>query len=225
MCGRYTLSDPGDLIEELGVQTRFTFKPRYNIAPTQQAPAVRMRKDGQGREVAMLRWGLVPFWAQDLAIGSRMINARSETAAEKPSFRNALKDRRCLLLTDGFYEWKKLEAKNKQPYHIHRADRKPFVFAGLWERWSKDPEIGPVETFTILTTEPNAKIAELHDRMPVILQPEAWDFWLDPSVKDSRALSECLRPCPDDFLDFTPVSRMVNSPANDVPQCLEPVQF
>lgn len=224
MCGRYTLSDPGDLLTELGVQTELELTPRYNIAPTQNAAVVRATSDGK-RELALLRWGLVPSWAQDLKIGSRMINARSETVAEKPSFRQALRRRRCVIPSDGFYEWKKIDAKTKQPYLIHFKERRPFVFAGLWESWSKDPDLGTVETFTIITTEANEKVTELHHRMPVILPHQAWDLWLDPSVQDGDALTELLTPWAGNDIEFTAVSRMVNSPANDVPQCVEPVRY
>lgn len=223
MCGRYTLTRPGELLNELSVEPPSEgLEPRYNIAPTQNAPTVRTRRDDDSRELVQLRWGLVPFWAKDLAIGNRMINARSESVAEKPSFKSALRSRRCLVLTDGFYEWKKMPA-GKQPYHIHFPERRPFAVAGLWDRWKGDPS-GPIESFTILTTQANDTIAELHNRMPVILGPEAWDLWLDRGVEDSDRLCQLLVPYAGADLLLTPVNRRVNSPRNDGPECLEPLR-
>lgn len=228
MCGRYTLSDPGDLLTDLGVEaTNLELQPRYNIAPTQRVPVVRQQPDGDDgepgpRELVPLRWGLVPFWAKDLAIGNRMINARGETVAEKPAFRAALKKRRCLIPTNGFYEWAK-EDGAKQPYFIHLRDRRAFVFAGLWESWSKGPE-DPVETFTIITTEANDAVRPLHHRMPVILGPDAWDLWLDPAENDRDALTHLLQPWADDDIAYEAVSRMVNSPRNEGPELLEPIR-
>lgn len=219
MCGRYTLSDPGDLLEELAVQTTAQLTPRFNIAPTQEVLAVR--QDDSGRHSVGLRWGLIPFWAKDASIGQRMINARSETVAEKPSFKHALKRRRCLIPADGFYEWVKA-GKAKQPYFIHFAERRPFVFAGLWEIWKKGPE--PVESCTILTTDANQDIQPVHHRMPVILEGEKRDAWLDPDIEDSDLLTTLLDPLPEGCLHLTPVSTLVNSPRNDVAQCLEPIE-
>lgn len=229
MCGRYTLSDPGDILTELEVDAELLeaglderlpdWAPRYNIAPTQNAPVVRTTRGGP-REVAWMRWGLVPSWAKDASIGNRMINARAETAADKPSFRVPLRRKRCAVLADGFYEWKKTSG-GKQPYHIHLRELRPFVMAGLWDRWTKGSG-DPLESFTILTTSPNPKVAELHDRMPVILRREAWDLWLDPSIEDADVLTEVLGAYPEEGMDFYPVSKMVNSPANDQPACLAP---
>ena len=227
MCGRYTLSDPGDLLDELGVKNPgWDLSPRYNIAPTQGVAAVRSAPDGPGmgqRELVALHWGLVPFWAKEKSIGNRMINARGESLAEKPSFRNALRRRRCLILADGFYEWAKVQG-GKQPYHIHLRDHRPFVFAGLWEQWNKGPE-GPLESCTIITTEANERIRPLHHRMPVILDGDARDLWLDPSVDDSGLLSTVLNPYDDDPIELTPVSRLVNNPRNETPDCLKPVEL
>ncbi len=220
MCGRYTLSHPGDLLTELGVEHTEPIRARYNVAPTQKRPAVRTAADGS-RELAPLRWGLIPFWAKDIKIGNRMINARSETVASKPAFRASFKRKRCAVLADGFYEWKKVEG-GKQPYHIHMKDRRPFVFAGLWDRWDKGP-IEPIESFTILTTRPNDKVAFVHDRMPVILPPEAIDAWLDPGLNDGSRLADLLQPFDADEMELTPVSKMVNRPSNDAPQCIDPV--
>ncbi|MCP3911919.1 MAG: SOS response-associated peptidase, partial [Actinomycetia bacterium] len=173
MCGRYTVTRPSDLLTELGVETTEPLEASYNVAPTQKVPVVRattgvVPEAGETkREAVNLRWGLIPFWAKDIKIGNRMINARSETVATKPAFRNSLRRKRCAILADGFYEWKKVEG-GKQPYLIHLKDNRPFVFAGLWDCWSKGP-IDPIESFTILTTSPNDKVKELHNRMPVIL--------------------------------------------------------
>ncbi|MCP4664326.1 MAG: SOS response-associated peptidase [bacterium] len=220
MCGRYTLTDPGDLVEELEVESPTQeLAPRYNIAPTQDAPVVRIGGEGE-RELALLRWGLIPSWAKEAAIGNRMINARSETVAEKPSFRTALRRRRCGVLADGFYEWRKTGGA-KQPYHIHLTDCRPFVMAGLWERWTRGPQ--PIETFTIITTRANDKVSEVHGRMPVILDPRHYPLWFDPQVEDSGRLAAVLGPYDDAEMELTPVSRLVNSPANDVPQCVAPI--
>lgn len=222
MCGRYTLSRPGDLLTELGVETTEPLEARYNIAPTQKVPAVRATPEAP-RELVHLRWGLIPFWAKDIKIGNRMINARSETVAEKPAFRTSLRRKRCAILADGFYEWKKT-ADGKQPFHIHLEDQKPFVFAGLWDRWDKGP-IDPIESFTILTTSPNDKVAELHNRMPVILTPEALELWLDPTIDDAARLLPLLVPYPAEQIRFAPVSKMVNRPANNVPECMQPIDI
>ncbi len=227
MCGRYTLSDPGDLLDELGVQNPgWDLSPRYNIAPTQGVAAVRTAPEGPAmgqRELVALHWGLVPFWAKEKSIGNRMINARGESLAEKPSFRNALRRRRCLILADGFYEWAKVQG-GKQPYHIHLRDHRPFVFAGLWEQWNKGPE-GPLESCTIITTEANERIRPLHHRMPVILDGDARDLWLDPDVDDSGLLTTVLKPYDDETIELTPVSRLVNNPRNETPDCLKSVEL
>lgn len=218
MCGRYTVSDPGQIIEDLQVDTLgATLEPRYNVAPTQDVPVIRQTPAGE-RHLGFLRWGLIPFWAKDPSIGNRLINARSETVTEKPSFRAAVKKRRCLVITDGFYEWKKVPG-GKQPYHIHMPDRRPFAVAGLWERWSKGEH--PIESCTLLTTEPNAVMADIHNRMPVILEGEAREFWLDPSITDGDAFEPILKPF-DGELVPTPVSRLVNNPRNDSPECVIP---
>jgi putative SOS response-associated peptidase YedK len=177
-----------------------------------------------------MQWGLIPSWAKDPSIGSRMINARGETAAEKPSFRSAFKRRRCLVPASGFYEWKKLnEVKGKggraakQPFYIYRADEQPLVMAGLWESWN-DPEIGkPLVTYSILTTDANAQLRELHDRMPVILEPEHFDAWLDPEQEDAASLQSLLKPAAAGVLAMHPVSTRVNSPKNDEASLLEPI--
>ncbi len=199
--------------------------PRYNICPTQSATCVRISSNGQP-EAIDLRWGLVPFWAKELKIGARMINARSETVATKPAFRAAYKSRRCLVLADGFYEWKK-DGSQKQPHYISRRDDAFFCMAGLWESWkdkSNDTlDDAVIETCTILTTESNATMASLHDRMPVILHRDTFDFWLDPEFSDSGQLEKILVPLATDDLRTYPVSKMVGKPINDSPECIEPI--
>jgi putative SOS response-associated peptidase YedK len=190
--------------------------PSYNVAPTQQVAAVL--EDEGGRRLEMLRWGLVPSWAVDSDIGSRMINARSETAPEKPSFRRAFRGRRCLIPADGFYEWKREEG-GKQPYYFRMQDGRPFAFAGLWESWDKGD--GTLRTCTILTTRANPVLEGIHDRMPVILPRDAYNAWLDPDA-DREELGELMIPYPHDDLEAYPVSRFVNSPRNNDERCVEP---
>ena len=218
MCGRYTLKTPVEtLAEEFGITGPLPEVPtRFNVAPTQEVAAV-LEEDEQ-RKLEMLRWGLIPSWADDPAIGNRMINARSETAAQKPSFRSAFRKRRCLVLADGFYEWQKT-ASGKQPYYIRMGDGSPFAFAGLWESWGKYGE--EVRSCTILTTEANGLVGEIHHRMPVILSAEEYDLWLDPDMGEAEPLLDLLRPYPDDVMEAYPVSRFVNSPSNDSEQCVE----
>jgi len=218
MCGRFALLvDASVLADVFDVEPPRDLKPRFNIAPTQDVPVVRSDAKGS-RECAMLRWGLVPSWAKDDKIGARMINARSETAAEKPSFGSAIKTRRCLVPCSGFYEWVK-GAEGKQPHFIHFADARVFAFAGLWERWSKS-ESGPLDTFTILTSAPNELIADLHDRMPVILPPDAYAEWLEPRPLDSDRLRNLVVPHPAEGMEVYPVTTHVNRPANDDPECI-----
>lgn len=218
MCGRYLLHTPLDVLQgTFGFAERPNLQPRYNIAPTQTVPIVRRREDGAGRELALVRWGLIPPWAKDPAIGSRMINARAEGIAAKPAFRAAFRKRRCLVPADGFYEWRK-QAGGKQPMLIRRRDRSSFAFAGLWESWQGSD--GPLQTCTIITTEANDLLATIHDRMPVILATDDHERWLDPSRADGEDL---LRPCPAGWLDAVPVSTRVNTPRHDDPGLIEPV--
>jgi putative SOS response-associated peptidase YedK len=218
MCGRFALIvDASVLADVFDVDPPQDLEPRFNIAPTQNVPIVRCGDRGE-RECSMLRWGLVPSWAKDEKIGARMINARSETAAEKPSFRSAIKTRRCVVPTSGFYEWVK-GADGKQPHFIHFTDARVFAFAGLWERWSKG-ENGPLDTFTILTTTPNDLIAGLHDRMPVILPPDAYSEWLEPKPLPPERLQSLTAPHPHEDMEAYPVSTHVNRPANDDPECI-----
>jgi putative SOS response-associated peptidase YedK len=218
MCGRYTLSTPaGRLAEEFQLDSTVEITPSYNVAPTQQVAAVL--EDEGGRRLEMLRWGLVPSWADDPEIGARMINARSETAPEKPSFRRAFRGRRCLIPADGFYEWKR-ENGGKQPYYFRMQDGRPFAFAGLWEGWEKGGE-GTLRTCAILTTRANPVLSGIHDRMPVILPHDAYDAWLDPDA-GREELGELMIPYPNDDLETYPVSRFVNSPRNNDERCIEP---
>lgn len=195
------------------------FAPRFNIAPTQAVAAIRANplKGGVDRQFAWLRWGLIPSWAKDPSIGARMINARAESVAEKPSFRSALRRRRCLLVADGFYEWQR-KGRQKQPYFIHFRDDRPFAFAGLWETW-EGPDHSLIESCTLLTTEPNGLMKPIHDRMPVILTPQHYAPWLDPAVQTAADLLPFLRPYPGDDLEAYPVGSYVNSPAHDDPRC------
>lgn len=214
MCGRFVLTTPADAIaEEFAAMTGgLVLRPSYNIAPMQDVVVVR-ETDGV-RSLAMLRWGLIPFWAKDPTIASRLINARSETAAEKPSFREAMKKRRCIVPASGFYEWKR-EGTRKQPWYFHpRAGQQLLAIAGLWESW-KSPEGGVVETCCLLTTSANSVLAPVHDRMPVIFGQEAALRWLDPSEKDPGHLTGLLVPAPDAALRSHPVSTTVNNVRNN----------
>lgn len=220
MCGRYLLSSPSDIVSDLFGVDAGELTPRWNIAPTQSVPIVRPDTDGV-RVLDHLRWGLIPPWSKDGLKGRPLINARSETAAGKPSFREAMRARRCLVPADGFYEWKR-RGIEKQPFCIRRADGCPLAMAGLWERWSS-PEGDVVESFCILTTTPTPILAGIHDRMPVILEPGDYDTWLDAEHHDAAAVQPLLRPCGDDILTALEVRDVVNRPANDSPDCCEPV--
>lgn len=221
MCGRYTLTAPPETIAEVfGLEEAPDLEPRFNIAPGQEVATIHRTEEGR-RVLALRRWGLVPSWAGDPGIGARLINARSETAADKPAFREALRRRRCLVPADGFYEWGAPGPAPRQPYHVARADRGLLAFAGLFERWHT-PADAWLETCTILTTAANARLAPLHDRMPVILPPEAWLPWLDPELRDPERLRGLLLPAPDDALEARAVGTRVNAPEHDDPECLEP---
>jgi putative SOS response-associated peptidase YedK len=223
MCGRYTLSTPSDLLADLmEVPASPELSARYNIAPTQEAPIIRLAgTSSAARELALLRWGLVPFWADDPTIGNRMINARAETVGEKPSFRTSFKKRRCVVPTDGFYEWQKA-GSGKQPYLFRLQNRRPFGMAGLWDRWGKGEE-QPLETFTILTTSPNELVAQAHHRMPVILTQPEIGRWLNPEADTKADFSSFWEPYPATEMEGFPVSTYVNNPANDTPRCIEPL--
>lgn len=230
MCGRYVSAAPvDDLAKYFSATTPDdTLEANFNVAPTTEVYAVRANEGD--RSLAAMRWGLVPFWAKDLKIGSRMINARSETVADKPAFRRAFSKRRCLLPADAFYEWQKIEGqKAKQPFLIHRVDEEPLVFAGLYEFWHpKDsdgndiPDAGVVVSCTILTTAANKTMASVHDRMPVLLAPGVWDDWLDPS-SDLDFVSSLMVPAPESLLTMYPVSTAVNSVRNNGAELIEQV--
>jgi putative SOS response-associated peptidase YedK len=221
MCGRFTLSvDPADLQEAF---PEFIFPAqigaRYNIAPTQ--PVLVLPNDGTNRADFFV-WGLIPSWAKDPAIGSRLINARAETLAEKPSFRSAYKYHRCLIFADGFFEWQAFSGTSgKIPHHIRLKSGKPFAFAGLWEHW-QSPDGSEIKSATIITTSPNELMTPIHNRMPVILQHEAYSRWLDPTPLSPVDLNSLLIPYPTDEMIAYPVSTLVNSPANDLPEVLVP---
>jgi len=219
VCGRYTLKAPREAIAEaFDLADVPQLLPRYNIAPTQAVPVVRLDQASGERGLSLLQWGLIPSWADDPAIGNRLINARAETVAEKPAFRTAFKKRRCLVVADGFYEWKR--ENGRTPYYFRLKDDSPFAFAGLWERWDKGED--PVESCTLLTCEANGVVAPVHDRMPVILKPEDYARWLDPEEqRRTEALVRLLAPLPDDWLSAQPVGKLVNNPRNEDPQCIE----
>jgi len=222
MCGRFTLRAAGhDVAEQFEVSEPGDWKPRYNIAPSQPVAVVHVvAKDSSIRELAQLRWGLIPSWAKDPAIGNRLINARAETVADKPAFRVAFRRRRCLIIADGFYEWRKV-GKGKIPYFFRLREDRPFAFAGLRESW-QDSNNHSIESCTIITTSPNKTVQPIHNRMPVILDPKDYDLWIDPAVTQPELLLSVLCPCPSDELEAFPVSSIVNKPANDNPRCVEP---
>lgn len=212
MCGRFSRHHkPDEIAERFDVELiDFDFDPRYNIAPSQISPVIAFQSE---RKMMAAKWGLVPFWAKDPAIGNKLINARAETLAEKPSFKNALANRRCLIPADGFYEWQKKNKGPSQPYYVRLNGGGLFAFAGLWELW-KNPEGGMLQTFTIITTEPNELIKTIHHRMAVILKPEDEGAWIDPenSVNDVLTL---LKPYPAEGMEAYMVSRAINSPSTD----------
>jgi putative SOS response-associated peptidase YedK len=221
MCGRFSLfTAPSDLAEWLGLPEVPDLPPRYNVAPNQPVAAVRAGPGG-GRELVRLRWGLVPPWSADPGAGPLLINARAETAADKPAFRAALRARRCLLPASGFYEWVRGKAGKKQPIHFRLRDGRPFAFAALWERWQA-PGGPAVESCAILTTVANELVRPVHDRMPVILDPAGYCPWLDPAVRDPAALAAWLRPFPAEAMTASPVNTWVNNPRNEGPAGLAP---
>ncbi|MCC6456519.1 MAG: SOS response-associated peptidase [Caldilineaceae bacterium] len=225
MCGRFTLhTSPEQIAAQFDVEQP-RLADRYNIAPTQPVGIVRLDREATGREWALVHWGLIPSWAKEPSIGARMINARGETVAEKPSFRAAMRRRRCLLPADGFYEWKR-EGRGKQPYHIRMRSQEPFALAGLWEIWTA-PDGSEIQSCTIITTEANEVTSPLHDRMPVILNPEDYEQWLgqgkDADAKEIDQLRHLIRPFDAGLMEVYPVSPKVNSPLYDGPDCIEPL--
>ena len=213
MCGRFTLTTPANaLAEHFGaVLDDLSLRPQYNIAPTHDVVVVRI-ENGE-RRLRTLRWGLVPYWAKDPAVGSRMINARCETAAEKPGFRDALRRRRAIVPASGFYEWKK-EGRRKQPFYFHARDNAPLAIAALWESW-KSHDGHRLETCCLLTTGANSLLADVHDRMPVLLSPHDYELWLDPTVREPEAVMPLLTAAPEDSLAMYPVDTCVGDVRND----------
>jgi len=219
MCGRYTVTQD---LEALGARFGFSapdiaFRPRYNLAPGQEAPVVVW---DQARTVKLMRWGLVPHWAKEASFGYKTINARAETVDQKPSFREPMRRRRCLVLADGFYEWPRASGRrSKQPSRFVLKDEELFAFAGLWDAW-QTPDGGRLETFTIITTQANELVGRVHERMPVILSPEGEEAWLDPETRSPAGLSPLLKPYPSELMAGYQVSPAVNSPPNDSPECI-----
>lgn len=222
MCGRFTLTvDTGQLQEAFSwLDIQGEIKPRYNIAPSQ--PVAVVPNDGKN-QLDFFVWGLIPSWAKDPQIGNRLINARSETLGEKPSFRAAYRRRRCLVLADGFYEWRKEPgSKSKTPMFVQMESRDPFAFAGLWENWHSS-DGSEILSCTIITTEPNSLLKRIHNRMPVILPRDGYNRWLDPQEKEPAQLADLLQPYPAEEMIAYPVSRLVNSPNNEDPACIRPL--
>jgi len=225
MCGRYSQTQSAEIIAQaFQVDNVPTLKPRYNIAPTQSVATVLQASTGTNRQLKMLHWGLIPSWAKDRKMGARLINARAETVAEKPAFRSAFRQRRCLVLADGFYEWQQQEnQKQKQPFYFRMNEKHPFAFAGLWEHWQDQDSGEEIESCTLLTTDPNELMKPIHNRMPVILDAKDYELWLDPEVKKSELLQPLLRPYPTEEMTAFPVSKAVNKPSNDTAECINSI--
>jgi len=229
MCGRFRQTRSGKQLEDI-FHGRFDegatggesleVAPHYNIAPSQEVVTVRQPLDQPLRRLSFMRWGLVPHWAREIKVGYKNINARAETAATTPAFRDAFQSQRCLIPADGFYEWQKSES-GKHPYMFEVGNGETFAFAGLWDKW-RQPDGKSIATCAILTTRPNSITAPVHDRMPVILNPEAYDLWLDPSFRNAAELTAMLQPFPADRMRAYPVSPRVNDPKNDDAQCAMP---
>lgn len=227
MCGRARLSDDFSEIKIIfGIPPEYptpnTYKPSWNVAPTDSLPIVRYNEKTGSRSLDMMRWGLVPYWAKDLKIGFSTINAMAETVDTKPVYREAFRRRRCLVPVNNFYEWKKLDAKTKQPYAIGLKGGGLMALAGLWENW-KSPTEEWVRSFTVITCPPNALCAEVHDRMPVVLAPDAWPVWLGEKTADSERLKGLLTPYPAEGMTMWPVSQRVGNVKNDDPSLIEPI--
>jgi putative SOS response-associated peptidase YedK len=237
MCGRYTSTSPPPILAEQFVVDEVKLdddlEPRWNVAPTLPVLVVAESRSSGKRRLGTMRWGLVPSWAKDIAVGNRMINARAETVSSKPAYKRALSRRRCIIPADAFYEWKVVgetttktgrKKQLKQPYAIARADGQPLAFAGLWEVWHdpENPDGDPLRSCVIITTEANEALSSIHDRMPVVLGPEDWDRWLDPDVEDPEKVTGLLVPAPSgDFVTW-PVRPLVNSPGNEGEELIEP---
>jgi putative SOS response-associated peptidase YedK len=224
MCGRFTLTATAQRL-----QAAFPLfdipelPPCFNVAPTHLVAAVRQATPETKPAFCQLRWGLIPFWAEDKKIGASLINARADSVATKPAFRDAFKRRRCLVLADGFYEWQTLGKKDKRPYHLRLKHERPFAFAGLWDTWKGDET--PLESCTIITTDANDLVRPLHDRMPVILSPRDYTRWLDPTPCDPQVLQEMLQPLPAQEMAMTALAPHVNNVRSQGPECLEPATF
>lgn len=226
MCGRFTLASDTETLQQLffNFDTPVNLAPRYNIAPTQDVAVITNTPVETEMPLSFFRWGLIPSWAKDPKIGNRMINARSETLAEKPSFRAAYKRRRCLVLADGYYEWQKIpDDRLKQPVYIRLKSQKPFAFAGLWETWQTDEMEQPLRSCTIITCPPNPLLEKIHHRMPVILPQDAYAAWLAPDERSADVLQPLLIPYSVQEMEAYPVSRFVNRPTNNSPECIEPL--
>jgi putative SOS response-associated peptidase YedK len=224
MCGRCKLSRRKQIIEEHfeAVSSEEDWNPRFNIAPTQPVAVIRQNPKEPVRHLSLMRWGLIPSWSKDSSGAARMINTRSETAATLPAFRGAMKSRRCLIPADGFYEWKR-DGKTKQPFCFEINEGELFAFAGIWDRW-KDPSEQWVKSCSILTTTPNAVTQAVHDRTPVILEPDSYDLWLDPGMRDTSTVSDLLKPLDARSMRCYPISTRINHVANDDAECSAPVE-
>ena len=225
MCGRFTLTTQAAEVARLFAVDYLEADlptPRYNVAPTQEVAVVRYDDRRRGRELSLLRWGLLPYWVDDPADWPTLINARGESAHVRPAFREALADRRCLIVADGFYEWRR-EGGRKQPYYLRKPDGAPFALAGLWEHWERAGR--SIESCAILTTDSNELVARLHDRMPVIIPPLGFDLWLDPKIRSHGDLEHFFRPAPEDALVAGPVSTYVNRTDHDDARCVEAVEL
>lgn len=224
MCARFNLfSNPYELAQIFELLREPDWSPRYNIAPAQTTLVIRQAGDGT-RMASPLKWGLVPAPSKNRSVGSQMVNARSETAATKPSFADAFRKRRCIIPANGFFEWEVITQKVKQAWNITQASQEFLALAGLWESWHDAEEDTILETFTILTTAANQFMSEIHDRMPVILSKSAWTQWLNPEIQDVDVLNSLLIPAPEDWLVRVPVGGFVNSTRNDTPECIKPVK-
>jgi len=225
MCGRYRLSRRKQIIEEYFGSALWNddWNPRFNIAPTQLVPVIRQHPKELIRQLSLMKWGLIPHWAKDSTIASSTINAKSETAADKPAFRDPLKFRRCLIPADGFYEWKRT-GTSKQPYCFEVNEGKLFAFAGLWDGW-KGAGGKWVKTCSILTTAPNSVTGTVHDRMPVILEPDSYDLWLDPGMTNVGGVGELLKPFDARQMRSYPVSTRINQVGNDDEECSRPSEI
>ncbi|NMB43555.1 MAG: SOS response-associated peptidase [Clostridiales bacterium] len=224
MCGRFTAVDVREIYIKYGLGDLVPYlEPSYNVAPSHEIPAITNTSNSKDKRITMLKWGLIPSWAKDQSMAYKMINARAETVDERPSFRNLLKSKRCLIPADGFYEWKR-EEKNKIPYRFILRSGQVFAFAGLWDSWF-NPNGDLINTFTIITTTPNSLLEPVHNRMPVILTEENEKLWLDPKFQDKHLLKELLKPYPSELMEKYQVSDIVNSPKNNDERCIQRISL